>query len=169
MTLWWIISLLVRALQLYGYKANESTLDAELLHDYEIKYEPKVHRLRWQGHILNLAAHSFLFVTEEESLESNNVDKYAVTLDEMERWRRCGPLGKLHNSVVYIQRSTIRIQRFKKLSHRRAPVRDNSTRWNDWDAMIKCAVGPGVRVAISRYFATYIDDECTPDELRSEN
>jgi hypothetical protein len=90
-------------------------------------------------------------------------------LDEMERWRRCGALGKLHNFVVYIQRSTIRIQRFKKLSHGRALVRDNSTRWNSWYAMIKCAVGPGVREAISRYFATYIDDECAPDELLSED
>src|ERR1700712_3646782 len=117
-------------------------LDIELLHDYEIKYDPKVHRLRCQGHILNLSAHAFLFVTEEESLESNNIDKYAVTLDEMERWRRCGALGKLHNFVVYIQCSTIRIQRFKKLSHGRALVRDNSTRWNSWYAMIKCAVGP---------------------------
>jgi hypothetical protein len=82
------------------YKANKNTLDTELLHDYEIKYNPKVHRLRCQEHILNLAAHSFLFVTEEESLESNSIDKYAVTLDEMERWRRRGALGNLHIFVV---------------------------------------------------------------------
>jgi hypothetical protein len=92
-----------------GCKANESTFNVELLHDYEIKYDPKVHQLRCQGHMLNLAARAFLFVTEEESLESNNIEKYAVTLDEMERWRRYGALGKLHNFVVYIQRSTIRI------------------------------------------------------------
>jgi hypothetical protein len=35
--------------------------------------------------------------------------------------------------------------------------------------MIKCTVGPGAREAISRYFATYIDDECAPDELFSED
>jgi hypothetical protein len=28
--------------------------------------------------------------------------------------------------------------------------------------------GPGVREAIPRYFATYIDDESAPDELLSE-
>lgn len=97
------------------------------------------------------------------------MDKYTVTLDEMERWRRYGPLGKLHNFVVYIQRSTIRIQRFKKLSHGRALVRDNSTRWNSWYTMIECAISPGVREAITRYFATYIDDECAPDELLLED
>src|ERR1700712_3949441 len=144
-------------------------LDVELLHDYEIKYDPMVHRLRCQGHIINLAAHAFLFVTEEESLESNNLDKYAVTLDEMERWRRCGALGKLHNFVVYIQRSTIRIQRFKKLSHGRALVRDNSTRWNSWYTIIKCATSPGVREAISRYFSCHKDNKCAPDELFAED
>lgn len=92
-----------------------------------------------------------------------------MTLDEMERWRRCGALGKLHTFMVYIQRSKIRIQRFKKLSHGRALVCDNSTRWTSWYAMIECAVSPGVREAISRYFATYIDDECVPDELLSED
>jgi hypothetical protein len=35
--------------------------------------------------------------------------------------------------------------------------------------MIKYAVGPGVREAISRYFATYIDDECALDELLSND
>ena len=35
------MSLLVRALELYGYKANESTIDVELLYDYEIQYDPK--------------------------------------------------------------------------------------------------------------------------------
>jgi hypothetical protein len=35
--------------------------------------------------------------------------------------------------------------------------------------MIKCAVGPGVQKAISRYFTTYIDDECALDELLLED
>jgi hypothetical protein len=47
-------------------------------------------------------SNTVLFITEEESLESNNIDKYAVTLDEIERWRQCGALGKLYNFVVYI-------------------------------------------------------------------
>jgi hypothetical protein len=71
--------------------------------------------------------------------------------------------------VLYIQSSTIRIQPFKKLSHGRALVRDNSIRWNSSYAMIKCAVCPGAQEAISRYFSTYIDDECAPDELLSED
>ena len=141
----------------------------ELLYNYEIKYDPITHRLRCQGHILNLSAQAFLFVTEKESLEQDNMDKYTVTLEEMGRWRQYRALGKLYNFVVYIQRSIIQIQHFKKLSHGRALVRDNSTRWNSWYTIIKCATSPGVREAISRYFSCHKDNKCAPDELFAED
>ena len=62
----------------------------------------------------------------------------------MESWRQQGPLGKLHNIVVYIQRSTQRIQAFKELSRGRRLVRDNSTRWNSWFMMIRTAIKPRI-------------------------
>jgi hypothetical protein len=110
-------------------------------------------------------------VTENESLEHDNIDtdKYKVTLEEVEHWRSKGPLGKLHNFVVYIQRSTQRIQQFKKLSHGRALVRDNSTRWNSWYSMIKVATSVAVKEGINRYFATHRDDECALDELSPDD
>jgi len=37
---------------------------------------------------------------------------YDITIKEIEQWRKQGPLGKLHNFVVYIQRSVQREQNF---------------------------------------------------------
>jgi hypothetical protein len=70
---------------------------------------------------------------------------------EMNTWRRKGPLGKLHNIVVYIQRSPQRRAAFQKLSQGRHLIRDNKTRWNSWYAMIGCAIDEKVRPAIELY------------------
>ena len=70
---------------------------------------------------------------------------------EMDTWRRKGPLGKLHNIVVYIQRSPQRRAAFQKLSQGRHLIRDNKTRWNSWYAMIGCAIDEKVRPAIELY------------------
>ena len=51
-----------------------------------------------------------------------------------------GTLGKLHNLVVYIQRSTQRITQFRALSNSHNLTRDNSTRWNSWYKMINTAI-----------------------------
>jgi hypothetical protein len=69
----------------------------------------------------------------------------------MNTWRRKGPLGKLHNIVVYIQRSPQRRAAFQKLSQGRHLIRDNKTRWNSWYAMIGCAIDEKVRPAIELY------------------
>jgi hypothetical protein len=55
-----------------------------LLQKYGIKYDPKHHRLRCQGHILNLCVNSFLFVTDDESLEQDDDEEQAAsaTLEE---------------------------------------------------------------------------------------
>lgn len=69
--------------------------------EFKIVYNAIHHRIRCQGHILNLAVKSFLFVTEEESIDEDTATNvYTVTLKEIEQWRRKGPLGKLHNFVV---------------------------------------------------------------------
>jgi len=70
---------------------------------------------------------------------------------EMENWRQKGPLGKLHNIVVYIQRSPQRIAAFLKLSSGKRLVRDNKTRWNSWYAMIDCAIQERLRLAVDLY------------------
>ena len=138
----------------------------DLLRKFDIKYDPKSHRLRCQGHIINLAAKSFLFVTDNESLEDDDPDKYNVTLKEIEAWRRKGPLGKLHNFVVFIQRSVQRGQKFMTISHNRKLARDNSTRWNSWYIMLQAALD--LRGAIEGYFNKWVEADCIGDELTSE-
>ncbi|EFZ03319.1 Ribonuclease H-like protein [Metarhizium robertsii ARSEF 23] len=49
---------------------------------------------------------------------------------EILKWRKAGPLGKLHNIVVFIRCSPQRMQRFKEISEKKGLLRDNDTRWN---------------------------------------
>jgi hypothetical protein len=76
---------------------------------------------------------------------------------EMQQWRQKGPLGKLHNIVVYIQRSTQRIANFKELSGGRKLVRDNSTRWNSWYSMISTATK--LKTAINLFCHQYQEND----------
>ncbi|KAM4060763.1 hypothetical protein HRG_014339 [Hirsutella rhossiliensis] len=62
-----------------------------LLRRYDIRYDPKSHRLRCQGHIINLAAKAFLFVTDNEKLKDDERDGHNVTLKEIEAWRKRVP------------------------------------------------------------------------------
>ncbi|KAG8352263.1 hypothetical protein FVEN_g9685 [Fusarium venenatum] len=81
------------------------SLSLGLLRRYNIQYNPKVHRLRCQGHIINLAAKAFLFVTDNKKLELDDPGVHNVTLKHIKAWRKKGPLGKIYNFVVFIQRS----------------------------------------------------------------
>ena len=65
---------------------------------------------------------------------------YDITIKEIEQWRKQGPLGKLHNFVVYIQCSVQREQNFWDLSYDLHLIRDNQTRWNSWFFMIERAL-----------------------------
>ncbi|KAF5705165.1 ribonuclease H [Fusarium mundagurra] len=143
------------------------SLSLGLLRRYDIRYDPKVHRLRCQGHIINLAAKAFLFVTDNEKLERDDPGLYNVTLKHIEAWRKKGPLGKLHNFVVYIQRNVQRSQKFLAISHNRKLARDNDTRWSSWYAMLRAALN--LRDAIDGYFNKWMEADCAGDELSSED
>lgn len=138
-----------------------------LLRRFDISYDPKVHRLRCQGHIINLAAKAFLFVTGSEKLERGESDLHNVTLKHIETWRRKGPLGKLHNFVVFIQRSVQRTQKFLAISHNRRLARDNDTRWSSWYTMLRTALS--LRDAIDGYFSKWMEADCVGDELSAED
>jgi hypothetical protein len=60
-------------------------------------------RLRCWGHILNLAAKAFLFGKNAEDFDEEVLVHHTIAQEqaELQRWRRCGPIGKLHNCVVY--------------------------------------------------------------------
>ena len=55
-----------------------------LFDQYQIVYNAEHHRLRCNGHIINLAAQSFLFHTEDEDLAAENNDGLLTTPTELE-------------------------------------------------------------------------------------
>ena len=122
-----------------------------LLSNNSVEYNPSHHRLRCNGHIINLAAQAFLFPTgdDDTAFYKNSLD--VPTERELEDWRQKRPLGKLHNITAYIQRSPQRRIAFQKLSQGRKLIRDNKTRWNSWYQMIGCALEPLVCTAIKLY------------------
>ena len=89
-----------------------------------------------------------------------------MTLKHIEAWRKKGPLGKLHNFVVYIQQSVQRSQKFLAISHNRKLARDNDTRWSSWYTMLRAALN--LRDAIDGYFNKWMDADCDRDELSPE-
>jgi len=124
-----------------------------MLHEYDINYDPKTHRLRCQGHIINLSINSFLYVTDLETLEEDeeHLNQLKQTLKDIEEWRKFGPIGKLHNIVVDIQSSAQKMQEFMALSKQNRPARDNKTRWNSMAWMIKKAITSPIYEAIKTY------------------
>lgn len=86
---------------------------------------------------------------------------------EIQEWRRRGPLGKLHNIVVFIQRSPQRSENFKTYSAGRLIPRDNSTRWNSWFRMLDTALKEGMQPALDVYTASQSD--LSQDQLSSED
>ncbi|OLL26463.1 putative AC transposase [Neolecta irregularis DAH-3] len=143
------------------------SISLKLLRQFDIRYDPKHHRLRCQGHIINLAVKSFLFVTDNENLEEEqNMGILQIGLKEIEEWRQDGPLGKLHDFVIFIQRSVQRLGKFLLLSNNHRLTRDNSTRWNSWYTMLKTALH--LQHAIEEYFEKWVDDECINFKISSD-
>jgi hypothetical protein len=95
-------------------------------------------RLRYYGHILNLACMAYLYGHDAESFEVEHMVNEILVREEEElkAWRRFGPLGKLHNLIVWVRRSDQRKAFFLSLSRAGEKgaglmlIQDNSTRWN---------------------------------------
>ena len=139
-----------------------------LLQEYQIEYDARHHRIRCQGHIINLVAHSLIFITDSENLEAEN-DIPTITVAELKEWRKKGPVGKLHNLAVDLARSVQHEQKFKVLSHNRGLPQGNGTRWNSWQRMIGTAIAAPVRDAIVQYFREYSEGEYKNDELTDDD
>jgi hypothetical protein len=138
-------------------------LSLAIRRDFNLRYDPQHHRLRCQGHIINLAVKSFLFVTNKEVIkEDDEIDIMRVTLKEIEQWRKKGPLGKLHNFVIWLTQSTQRLQHFLELSNDLHIPRDNTTRWNSWYMMLSACLN--LRGAIDD-FNQYATADLLKDQL----
>ena len=58
-----------------------ATLSLTLWRDFRLSYDLIHHRIRCQGHIINLAVKSFLFVTNKETLDKDEeTNVYNVTI-----------------------------------------------------------------------------------------
>jgi hypothetical protein len=105
-----------------------ASLSLALQRDFRLNYNPIYYRIRCQGHIINLAVKSFLFVTDKETLDKDEeTSVYTVTMAQIKEWRKKGPLGKLHNFVVFLATSTQQLHHFLELSFNHRIPRDNTT------------------------------------------
>lgn len=109
-------------------------------------------RLRCFGHILNLTAQAFLFGSDGAfELEVDALEQSQQYDEARARWRRKGPVGKLHNIVKFIRASPQRIEALKAAAKdlEEGPYslteestaelqlrQNNSTRWNSTYLMI---------------------------------
>ena len=113
-------------------------------------------RSRCLGHIINLAAKAFIFGSDVEAFEDDiamiaSDSRLGIgetdLIREQQKWRSRGPVGKLHNIVVYIRATTQRRQAFERsVNHVASEIRargeelnftsemmvilDVATRWN---------------------------------------
>ncbi|OAQ58122.1 restless-like transposase [Pochonia chlamydosporia 170] len=118
-------------------------------------------RGRCFGHIVNLSAKALLFGKDTDAFEEQLSGAEALSEAEYELWRQKGPVGKLHNFVVDVDRSDRLTYLLKELQEydismsddpkirSKSPVSvvlDNDTRWLSQLYMIRRAL------RLRRYF-----------------
>jgi hypothetical protein len=120
--------------------------------------------------VINLSAKAFLYGEEYDAFEQEVIAASKAEenqlLMELRAWRKRGPVGKLHNIVVFICRTPQRREKFKKIRHWEGDekstfnclnlVVDNATRWNSLYLMIKRAIQ--LRDRINTFCYEYADD-----------
>ena len=130
-------------------ESNDTCVEA-LCRDFNIQPSiPKAHRrLRCIGHIINLAAQAFLFGHDAQAFYSEIYSATAIQSEqqELDIWRKKGPIGKLHNIVKFIRRSSQRREEFLRIAVNDGSnfeglddlmvISDNVTRWNSAYQMI---------------------------------
>jgi len=86
-------------------------------------------------------------------------------VEQIEIWRRKGPLGKLHNLAIKLRSSTQIHDKFKAISRGATIPQDNSTRWSSWYKMIERACT--LRKSIDQFYSTW--EENDEDKLTEDN
>lgn len=162
---------------------NNDTAVAALADEFD--FEPEHRRLRCLGHILNLVVKQLIFGATANAMETeDDADlNFNAVSDELKKWRKKGPIGRLHNFVGAIINSPQLVQLLLewqkediasgKLSHidkitekiRKPlmPVADNETRWNSRYRMMQRA--KLLRSYFSR-LVIYIQEQWEHDKLR---
>jgi hypothetical protein len=142
---------------------------------HNLNWHPDLHRIRCQGHVINIVAQAFLFArskaavdeavdatidNEDTQVEDNIIKNLKKQRDE---WRKIGPMGKLHNIVVYIRNSELHYNAFVTQAGRSIPL-DNDTRWNSWFIMLDVSLKlrPHVNAFIEANYRSLEKDFLTP-------
>jgi hypothetical protein len=135
--------------------------------------------VRCAGHVLNLVAKAILFGSDVDAFESELRD-LNVEEQELGRWRKKGPTGRLHNIVRYITASPQRIEAFEDIQRKNSAgesdgtvlklVKDNLTRWNSFDDCAERAIK--LRASIDDFIEEerdkWMNYQRRPDQRRHE-
>lgn len=93
----------------------------EVLRQLHPERDPVASRSRCLGHIINLAAKSFLFGKNTDAFDaivdsvndSSSQDSEVMRKAQLE-WRKRGPVGKVHNIITFIRASPQRKEAFRR-------------------------------------------------------
>src|SRR6266487_4209533 len=146
-----------------GYFVTDNALNNDTAIDIVITYffpnmpekRRKARRLRYLGHVINLAVKAFLFGTEYDAFEQDieSTREKSELLKELNLWRKRSPIRRLYNIITYICRSLQRHEIFRTIKSIIADEGDfytefdylslkvnNATRWNSLYFMIERAI-----------------------------
>lgn len=127
--------------------SNNDTALAEL--SKTISFDPIKRRLRYAGHMINLAAEAFLFGSHPADL-NKQLREEGSDIAKLRLWREREPVRKLHHTVIHITRSTRWKKIFNKCQKQNLEFSDNDriysliqdggVRWNSTYMMIDRAI-----------------------------
>jgi hypothetical protein len=92
-----------------------------------LKFDPKVKRLRYIRHVLNLIAKAYLFGQDTSNFKAKFKEQGLQGYRKI--WRDRGKLGKLHNLMAHVMASGKRIELFTALQSTKNVKKVASKRW----------------------------------------
>jgi hypothetical protein len=94
-----------------NHGSNDTAIRA-VLKEYEIPEQEERRRLRYLGHIINLAAQAFLFSRDAEAFENEDLENVKVAY---RLWQSAEPVKQIYYLVAFIRASTERREDFTRL------------------------------------------------------